>query len=252
MPLSRVAPPAAPVVETTTGSLRALFTTAEKALRIEEAKEMAAATSDAERASLKADFQAERKARGEKFATMLMSQKGWRTKPGCNAQAQVLCAFYRIVGQRARELAASEGKPFSMAYVDRVRLTRADVESVRKQFGDKETKVALGLLKRHIMSGSFLTDDARQFMVSAQFLSFQVAIEQSRDKVEHGVRAHDDALAAETAQLVRDERKASERRQLLHWSDPHLLVTRTADGKREAAKCIVVGGRLVVVSTFKE
>lgn len=220
----------------------------ERTLSEAERKQLDGARSPEERAALKTGFTKARAERARRYAAMLCSEPGWAPKPRSSSEGKILTSFYGLLGQRAREEAARTGKPFSMAHVEQVRLSKADVEALRKQFGDAEVKKAWPLLKKHIAHEGFLDQAALRFMTSAEFLTFQAALTSARDKVERALDAHEEQLSAKDAEALREHIKLGEKRRLTSWDQP-VVVEReqNPDGSRDKVTYVSVGGRLVPV-----
>jgi hypothetical protein len=218
-------------------ALREQIQAREAAIKAREVKQLDAAPTVDAREALEDKFIAQRKERGEKYAALLCSQDGWQPKPGASSQSQVLTAYYALLGQKARAYAAAHGRPVSLEDIDRVKLSKDDVEKLRKQFGDEAVKKALPLLQRHMCQGKFLTAAAMRFMQSSQFVVYQTAIEQERDVVDTSVRTHDEKLDEKDHDRLREERH----RQVTHWTDR--VVVQREDNKRILYAS--VGGRLV-------
>lgn len=233
--------------------LRQQFRAHEKKLAEGEKKQLDAAKTPEERAALKANFTQARAERARRYAAMLCSEPGWAPKGDPNGPGAILTSFYALLGQRGREEARKSGKPFSMGDVDRVRLTREDVENLRKQFGDAEVKKAWPLLQKHIAHEGFLDRDALRFMKSSQFLAFQAAISATVDRVERAIDQHQEQLSAKDADLLREHHRQLEKRRLSKWDQPVVIETeQKSDGSRDKVTYVSVGGRLVPVDRDEE
>src|SRR6185295_17712053 len=123
-----------------------------------------------QRPALKAKITRDRQIRAREYAAMICSQPDWQCKTENGSPGNVLTAFYRLVGQKAREHAKKDGHEFSLADVQKTRLTEKDLESLRKEFGDDQIKKAWPLLERHIAHEGFLTKSALKFMKSGKFM----------------------------------------------------------------------------------
>jgi hypothetical protein len=218
-------------------ALRDQIKARERTILVREEGALAKCPDQASKDALALKFMDARKERGEKYAALLCSQDGWQPKPGATPQSQVLTAYYGLLGQKARAFAADHGRAVGLDDIDRVKLSKDDVEKLRKQFGDDAVKKALPLLQRHMCQGRFLTHAAMRFMMSSQFVVYQTAIEHERDTVDTSVRAHDEKLDEKDHDRLRDERK----RQVTHWTDR--VVVQREDNKRVLYAS--VGGRLV-------
>jgi len=234
-------------------SLRQQFRAREQALAANEQVQLARARTPEQRAALKETFTEARAARGRQYAAMLCSEAGWAPKPGAKAEGRVLTAFYQLLGQRGRELAAREGTPFSLETLDRVRLSKADVEALRKEFGDDDVKKALPLLKKHIMRESFLERAAMKFMNSSVFTTYQAALAVVVDKMERGIQSHRAALDEKAAENLREHTRSQKKSRLARWTEQVVVqTTMNAGGAKEKTTYAAVGGRLIPVDTKRE
>jgi hypothetical protein len=244
-----------PLVTETPGgpSLRHQFKAHEKALAEKERAQLDACRTPEERHALKAQFTQARAERARRYAAAICSEPGWEPKAGASSNGKILTAFYALLGRRARENAQKTGKPFSMADIEKVRLSRADVENLRKEFGDAEIKKAWPLLQKHIAHADFLDKSALRFMLSGEFLVYRAAIHQQRDTVEHNIEQHREQLSAKDAELLREHNRLAEKRKLTHW-DKDIVVSRegVAEGHPEKVTYVSVGGRLVPVDRDPE
>jgi hypothetical protein len=254
MKVSGVQAVAPPVVEDLGGpSLRQQFRARERALADGEQLRLAAAATPQQRAALKKTFTEARAARARQYAAMLCSEPGWAPKPGAKADGRVLTAFYQLLGQRGRELAAREGTPFSLDTLERVRLSKADVEALRKEFGDDDVKAALPLLKKHIMHESFLERAAMKFMGSSAFTTYQAALAVAVDKMERGIQTHRAALDEKSAEHLREHHRSLKKRRLSRWTEQVVVQTTVkAGGAKEKTTYAAVGGRLIPIDTKRE
>jgi hypothetical protein len=234
-------------------TLRQQFRTREKAFAEQEKLKLDATKTPEQRAALKKKFTEARAARARQYAAMLCSEEGWAPKPGAKAEGRVLTAFYQRLGQRGREIAAREGKPFTLEALERVRLSKADVEALRKEFGDDEVKKALPLLKKHIMHESFLDRAAMKFMGSSEFATYQAAIAIAVDKMERGIQTHREKLDEKSAESLRDHHKTLKKRRLSRWTE-QVVVHKSvkADGSKLKTSYAAVGGRLIPIDTKRE
>lgn len=224
-------------------ALRHQFKAAELALAANERKQLDAAPTPEARAALKAEFTQARAERARRYAAMVCSQPGWKPKPGASPESKVLTSFYGLLGERARADAARSGKPLSMAHVEQVRLSRADVEGLRTTFSDGDIARALPLLDKHIAHADFLDDGALRFMTSDEFLSARAALAVAADKVESALDKHEAKLAEEAhARLLEHQRDDRKHRRLVEISTPDLA--RVTDGKRVFKP---FGGRLAAL-----
>lgn len=234
-------------------TLRQQFREKEKALHEREQKKLDACKTPEERGALKAQFTQARAERARRYAAMLCSEPGWTPKGDPKGPGTILTSFYALIGQRAREEARKSGKPFSMGDVEKVRLTREDVEELRKKFGDAEVKKAWPLLQKHIAHEGFLDRDALRFMKSTQFLAFQAAITATVDRVERAIDQHQETLSAKDAELLRDHHRGLEKRRLSVWDQPVVVESeQKSDGSRDKVTYVAVGGRLVPVDRDEE
>ena len=204
----------------------------------------------AQQAALKSDFTEARAERARKYAAMLCSAPGWQPNENCSPEGKVLTAFYQVLGERGRELAAKDGKPFSLTYLDKVKLSKDDVEKLRKQFGDDAVKKAMPLLQKHIVSGKWLSKDAARFMASGEFMTYQTAIMGAQDKMERDVEAYREKLDEKAADDLREESRTDRKRQLTHWTDK-VVVEKDAT-TQEKTIYAAVGGRLIPVDKKPE
>jgi hypothetical protein len=246
------------LVETPGGpSVRAQIRAHERGHAEREQQKLAGAKTDQAKKALKSEFTAARAERARLYAAMITSADGWQPSAGARPEGKVLTSFYRLIGEKARELAAAEGQPLSLETFDRVRLTRADVEGLRKRFGDAEVKKALPLLKKHIIHERFLDKGALRFMASAQFLALQTLLQATEDRVERDIDRHREKLDVRAAEELRDHQRALGKRQLTHW-DQQIVVecagARAGDpaGKPETRTYAAVGGRLIPVDEKPE
>jgi hypothetical protein len=232
-------------------SLRDQIRTQERSLAAKEKTALAKAPDDAARHELKTEFTEARRERAQKYAAMLCSEKTW--EPRGSEQGQVLTSFYRLLGERGRELAAKQGKPFSMKHLDEVQLTKADVEDLRKQFGDEAVKKAMPLLEKHICSGRWLSKEARTFMKSSRFVAYQTAVEATVDRVERNLEHEREKLDDADAERLREDLRTREKRKVTSWTE-NVVVEREErpDGTREKTLYASVGGRLVPVDKKPE
>jgi hypothetical protein len=205
------------------------------------------------RGALKKQQLAAAQERGRLYAAMITSEPGWKPKEGSKAEGQVLTAFYRRIGQRGRELAAKEGKPFSIDTLKKVRLTKDDVEALRKEFGDDEVKKAMPLLERHIIRESFLDRAAMKFMKSTEFLTFRMALQQSVDKMDRDLAKHRKQLDERSAENLREHQRALKKRKQVNWNQ-EVVVHKTTriDGTKQKQTYASVGGRLVPIDQKRE
>ena len=233
-------------------SLRAQFKANEKSLVATEHGQLAAIAPE-QRVALKAEFTQKRAARARRYATMLCSVEGWQPKPGARPESKILTGFYGLVGERARALAKSEGKPFAMEHVERVRLSKGDVVALREQYGDAAVKKAWPMLQKHIAHDDFLDQGALLYMQSSDFLVFHAALRQTLDAVERNIAAHAEKLSANDAGLLREHGKDVERRRLIKWTGPvvvergHQADPLTGADKVSTQKYASVGGHLVPI-----
>lgn len=240
-------------------SLRDQFRANEKKLHEAEQKQLEKAKTPDERAALKKAFTEARAERARTFATMVCSEASdeYKPIPGGNNAGQILKAYYALIGERAREQAAKDKKPFSQKYVENVRLSREDVRGLREQlmkegFTDADFKKAMPLLKKHIARERFMDRHAMNFMGSAEFVSFKAAIELMLDKVEKDVDAHARQLDEKDHKLLlehlADVEKRGTRRVTTFTQDVVLTnVDSNKDGNDDVKKTkyTVVGGKLV-------
>ncbi len=233
-------------------ALRTQFRAKEDGHRTREAAILSAAK-PADIQSLKDDFRTSRKQRAERYAAVLCSVADWAPRVGARTESKVLTAFYGLVGQRARELAKSEGVPFAMEHVERVKLTKADVVSLRQTYGDADVKKAWPMLQRHIAHERFLDAGALSFVNSGEFLMYQTALDRVRDSVEHNIVAHREELSAKDAQALFELRKQQDSRVLAGWTDD-VVVTRPSDSADQDRKIsyVSVGGHLVRVTDLED
>jgi hypothetical protein len=219
-----------------------------------ERKQLDRLKDPAARHVLKAEFTAARAARARAYAAVICSEAGWRPKPGASAKGQILTAFYARAGEKARHAAADGGRPFSVAELAKVRLSRDDVatlkDSLIERFGAKAIEDAFPLLQKHICHDSFLDSDALAYMASAEFLALRAAVISLVDEVEREIDAHDRQLAEDAhARLVDDMRTADKKRRILSMDGPPAVETRaTPDGSRERRTYNLFGGRLVAIA----
>jgi hypothetical protein len=192
---------------------------------------------------------------------MVCSEAGdvYKPVPGGNNKGQILKAFYGLIGERAREQAAKEGKPFSQKYVESMRLSREDVRGLREKlmkegFTDADFKKAMPLLQKHIARDRFMDRHALAFIASSAFVVFKAAVEQMMDKVEKTLddqkRALDDKDHALLLDHLADVEKRSKRR-VTNWTESVVLtnVDHNRDGNDDTktTKYTVVGGKLLPV-----
>ncbi len=241
-------------------SLRDQFRGNERKLHEAEVKQLEKAKTPEERAELKKAFTEARAERARTFATMVCSEAGdvYKPKPGGNNAGQILKAYYALIGERAREQAAKDKKPFSQKYVESVKLSKEDVRGLREKlmkegFTDADFKKAMPLLKKHIARDRFMDQNAMKFMASGEFVTFKVAIELMMDKVEKNLDAHHRQLDEKEHGLLlehlADTEKRSKVRKVTNWTNEVVLtnVDKNGDGNDDTKKTkyAVVGGKLV-------
>jgi hypothetical protein len=239
-------------------SLRDQHRANERKVRDAEAAELAKAK-PADRPALVAAHREASAERARTFATMVCSAPGHKyATPGANNTGQILKAFYALIGERGREQAAREKKPFSAKDVERVRLSKDDVHALREQlmkegFSDADFQKALPLLHKHIARDRFLDRAAMAFMKSTGFVAFKAAIEQMIDAVDRQLDAHQRKLdEGDHALLLEHLRDVEKRgRRVTSFTDTVVVanVDKNGDGAddQRQARYAVVGGKLVPV-----
>lgn len=240
-------------------SLRDQFRANERKLKEAEDKQLEKAKTPEERSALKKAFTEARAERARTFATMVCSEAGdvYKPVPGGNNKGQILKAYYALIGQRAREQAVKDGKPFSQKYVENVKLSRDDVRGLREKlmkegFSDADFKQAMPLLQKHIARDRFMDRNAMKFMASAEFLTFKAAIDLMLDKVEKDVDAHARQLDEKDHKLLLEHLAETEKRgtrRVTTFTQDVVLtnVDHNKDGNDDVKKTkyTVVGGKLV-------
>ncbi len=222
----------------------------EHAFKARENAALGKARTPQARKALDAEFKAAALERAHDYAAMICSQEDWSPKPGCSVQGNVLTSFYRLMGQKARAHAASEGRLFTLDDLRAVKLDEHDIAGLRKQFSDADIKKAWPLLDKHIVHGRFLSHGAQRFMKSGRFLAYQTALMVAEDRMEKGIEHHREKLDDKAAQSLRDDRRATQKRQFTHLTD-EVIVERDRT-HQEKTTYAVVGNRLVPVDEKPE
>ncbi len=214
------------------------------AISAEQKRQVAAAPDAAARRAVRERFEVTRKELGEKYAAMLCSVVEFTPKPAAPDHTRVLMAYYRLLGERGRAVAAEEGRPFRLEDLDHVKLTREDVAELRAQFGDEDVKKALPLLQRHIMHERWMTSDAIRYMNSAEFIAFHTVLEATHDRMERGIETHRRKLDERDIRRLHDERQ----RKTAHWTD-RIVIERARDKR---VVFVSMGGHLVPIGEKPE
>lgn len=269
------------------GALRARFKAQEKLerssidrMRQRWDQQLAAASTPQERARVQARIQVEKQAhqaeqqrQARVRAALITSAPGWvhpaergdrpaRTPEHREARAagQVLVEAYRMVGQKARSLAARNGEEVTERHVELVKLTKEDMEVLAAKCGmtgPGATQRAWALLDKHIRP-EMMDMEAERFF-STGFLDLQgyMIHELGELQEEHQQRAAKhkvmlDEKRERIENFVRDNKLREREIVRVEWSGVTHDVRRDPSKRIDQVELAVVGGRLVAVTKNSE